>query len=290
MIRSKSTRAGDFIIIALCVLLIFICLVPLLNVLVRSLSSTEALIRNEVLLWPKGLNFDAYQKVLSDGKYTFSLGWTAVLTAICTVVSMTLTILCAYPLIYSQLKGRKFINSMIVLTMYFSAGTIPNYLLYKALGLLDNPAVLVVPNALSVFNMIILRSFFYGIPESLRESAEIDGAGPIRVLVRIYLPLSTSVLATLSLFYAVGRWNGFSDALMFMLNNRRYHPIQLLLYNILQNATQIEVATQEGFFPPGLSESLKMATVMFATVPIILVYPWLQRYFIHGVTIGAIKG
>ena len=290
MIKSKSTRTGDYLIALVCLLLIFICLVPLLNVLARSLSSTEALIRNEVLLWPKGWNIEAYKKVLSDGKYTFSLGWTAVLTAICTLVSMTLTILCAYPLIYHQLKGRKLINGLIVLTMYFSAGIIPNYLLYKALGMLDKPIVLIVPNALSVFNMIILRSFFFGIPESLRESAEIDGAGPIRILIRIYLPLSTSVLATLSLFYAVGRWNGFTDALMFMLNNRRYHPIQLLLYNILQNATQIEVATQEGFFPPGLSETLKMATVMIATVPIILVYPWLQRYFIHGVTIGAIKG
>ena len=290
MIKSKSTRTGDYIIASICLLLMFICLVPLLNVLARSLSSTEALIRNEVLLWPKGWNIEAYKKVLSDSKYTFSLGWTAVLTAICTLVSMTLTILCAYPLIYHQLKGRKLINGLIVLTMYFSAGIIPNYLLYKALGMLDKPVVLIVPNALSVFNMIILRSFFFGIPDSLRESAEIDGAGPIRILIRIYLPLSTSVLATLSLFYAVGRWNGFTDALMFMLNNRRYHPIQLLLYNILQNATQIEVATQEGFFPPGLSETLKMATVMFATVPIILVYPWLQRYFIHGVTIGAIKG
>ena len=156
--------------------------------------------------------------------------------------------------------------------------------------MLDKPIVLIVPNMLSIFNMIILRSFFYGIPESLRESAEIDGAGPIRTLIRIYLPLSASVLATLSLFYAVGRWNGFSDALMYMSKNRKYYPIQLLLYQILQNTTQIEVATQEGFFPPGISETLKMATVMFATVPIVLVYPWLQRYFISGVTIGAIKG
>ena len=290
MIRSKATRMADILIAALCLLLIFICLLPIWNVLARSLSSTEALIRNEVLLWPRGWNVDAYVKVLSDSKYTFSLGWTALLTLICTLVSMTLTILCAYPLIYDHLKGRRLINSLIVLTMYFSAGTIPNYLLYKALRLLDRPAVLILPNALSVFNMILLRSFFFGIPDSLRESAEIDGAGPIRILIRIYLPLSTSVLATLSLFYAVGRWNGFSDALMFMINNKRYHPIQLLLYNILQNATQIEVATQEGFFPPGLSETLKMATVMFATLPIVLVYPWLQRYFIHGVTIGAIKG
>ncbi len=290
MIKSKVTKAGDFVIVIICLLLTFISLVPLLNVLARSLSSSDALIRNEVLLWPQGFNLDAYAKVLSDSKYTFSLGWTAVLTVICTIVSMTLTILCAYPLIYDNLKGRKFINSMVVLTMYFSAGTIPNYLLYKSLGLLDQPAVLILPNALSVFNMIILRSFLFGIPESLRESAEIDGAGPIRILIRIYLPLSTSVLATLALFYAVGRWNGFSDALMYMQRNRQYYPIQLLLYNILQNATQIEVATQEGFFSPGLSETLKMATVMFATLPIILVYPWLQRYFITGITIGAIKG
>ncbi len=290
MIKSKVTKAGDYVIVIICLLLMFISLVPLLNVLARSLSSSDALIRNEVLLWPQGFNLDAYAKVLSDSKYTFSLGWTAVLTVICTIVSMTLTILCAYPLIYDNLKGRKFINSMVVLTMYFSAGTIPNYLLYKSLGLLDQPAVLILPNALSVFNMIILRSFLFGIPESLRESAEIDGAGPIRILIRIYLPLSTSVLATLALFYAVGRWNGFSDALMYMQRNRQYYPIQLLLYNILQNATQIEVATQEGFFSPGLSETLKMATVMFATLPIILVYPWLQRYFITGITIGAIKG
>jgi len=290
MIKSRAAKATDLLIAAFCLLLIFISLVPILNVLARSLSSSEALIRNEVLLWPKGWNLDAYRTVLQDSKYTWSLTWTAMLTLICTLLSMTITILCAFPLIYDQLKGRKLINSMIVLTMYFSAGTIPNYLLLKSLNMLDRPIVLIVPNMLSIFNMIILRSFFYGIPESLRESAEIDGAGPIRTLLRIYLPLSTSVLATLALFYAVGRWNGFSDALMYMSKNRHYYPIQLLLYQILQSTTQIEVATQEGFFPPGISETLKMATVMFATVPIILVYPWLQRYFISGVTIGAIKG
>jgi putative aldouronate transport system permease protein len=290
MIKSKATKRGDRIIAAVCVLLIFVCLVPLLNVLARSLSSADALIRNEVLLWPRGWNLDAYKTVLSDTKYTWSLQWTAILTVICTVVSMTMTIMCAYPLTYDHLKGRKFINTFIIITMYFSAGIIPSYLLLKNLNMLDTPSVLILPNCLSVFNMIIMRSFFYGIPESLRESAEIDGAGPIYVLVRIYLPLSTSVLATLALFYAVGRWNGFSDALMFMSKRREYYPIQLLLYNILQNTTSIEVATQEGFFPTGVAETLKMATVMFATVPILLIYPWLQRYFITGVTIGAIKG
>ncbi len=290
MIKSKSTKIGDRVIAAVCVLLIFICLVPLLNVLARSLSSSDALIRNEVLLWPKGWNLDAYKTVLKDVKYTWSLQWTAILTLICTLVSMAMTIMCAYPLTYDKLKGKRFINSFIILTMFFSAGLIPNYLLLKTLKMLDTPYVLIFPNCLSVFNMIILRSFFFGIPESLRESAEMDGAGPIRILIRIYLPLSTSVLATLALFYAVGRWNGFSDALMFMSKRREYYPIQLLLYNILQNTTSIEVATQEGFFPTGIAETLKMATVMFATVPILLIYPWLQRYFITGVTIGAVKG
>ncbi len=290
MIKSKATKTGDMIIAAVCLLLMFICLVPLINVMARSLSSTDALIKNEVLLWPKGWNLDAYKTVLSDSKYTWSLQWTTILTVICTLVSMAMTVMCAYPLTYDNLKGKRFLNGFIILTMYFSAGIIPNYLLLKTLGMLDKPSVLILPNCLSVFNMIILRSFFYGIPESLRESAEIDGAGPIRILVRIYLPLSTSVLATLALFYAVGRWNGFSDALMYMSKRREYYPIQLLLYNILQNTTSIEVATQEGFFPTGIAETLKMATVMFATIPILLVYPWLQRYFIAGVTIGAVKG
>lgn len=289
MIKAKRSRAADMLIAFICCLIILICLLPMLNVLARSLSSSTALIRREVTLWPVGLNFEAYEKVLSDSKYTRSLAWTAILTVICTVYSLFMTIICAYPLTYDHLKGRKFFNAFILLTMYFSAGTIPTYLLLKDLRLLNDPLVLIIPGSLSVFNMIILRSFFYNIPESLRESAEIDGAGPIRVLVSIYLPLSTSVLATLALFYAVGRWNGFSDALMFM-NKREYYPIQLLLYNVLNNVMAIEVSTQEGFTSPGTAETIKAATVMFATVPILLIYPWLQKYFIAGVTLGAEKG
>ncbi len=289
MIKSKSTKLGDLVIAFICLLVILVCLLPLVNITARSLSSSEALIKGEVTLWPKGLNVNAYRLVFLDSKYVWSLGWTAILTFICTIVSMVMTTICAYPLTYDKLKGRKVINTLIIFTMYFNAGTIPNYLLMKDLDLINNPLVLIIPSCLSVFNMIIMRSFLYGIPDSLRESAEIDGAGPIRTLVNIYLPLSTSVIATLSLFYAVGRWNGFSDALMYM-GNRKFYPIQLLLYNIINNINNIEVSAQEGFANPGLSDSLKAATVMFATVPILLVYPWLQRYFITGVTIGAVKG
>jgi putative aldouronate transport system permease protein len=288
MIKSKVTKTGDWIIAFICFLFILICLLPLLNVFARSLSSSEALIRNKVVLWPVGLNFDAYVTVLSDSKYVWSLGWTAILTIICTILSLFMTTICAYPLIFDKLKGRRIINTIIILTMYFNAGTIPFYLLLKDLDMLNKPSVLIIPGCLSVFNMIIMRSFFYSIPESLRESAEIDGATYIQILIKIYLPLSTPAIATIALFYAVGRWNGFSDALMFM-NDRRFYPIQLLLYNILNNFTSVEVATKEGFSSPGLAETLKAATVMFATVPILVIYPWLQRYFISGVTLGAVK-
>ncbi len=287
-IKSRAQRLGDWIIVLLCVFVIFICLLPMVNILARSLSSPQSLMRNEVLLWPKGLNFDAYQYVLKDKTYTWSMTWTAILTAIGMTLSLVMTTICAYPLIYPQLKGRRIINTLIIFTMYFNAGTIPMYLLLKDLSMLNKPIVLILPYCLSVFNMIIMKSFFYSIPDSLRESAQIDGAGPVTVLVRIYLPLSTPVIATLALFYAVGRWNGFQDALMFM-NVRKYYPIQLLLYNLINAISSIEVAIQEGFSTPGLNETIKTASVMFATVPILLVYPFLQRYFITGATLGAIK-
>lgn len=288
MIKSKSAKLGDWIFVLICVLVSIVCLLPMLNLLARSLSSSEFLIKREVYLWPKGWSVSAYSMVLGDIKYIKAFFWTVFLTIVCTVFSLTMTTLCAYPLIFENLKGRSLFNIIITIAMFFNAGTIPNYLLMKQLGLLNQPLVLIVPSCLSVYNMIIMRSFFYGIPDSLRESAEIDGASFIKILTSIYVPLSKPVFATLALFYAVGRWNGYSDALMFM-NNKDYYPLQLLLYNILNNINQVEVATQEGFSTPGLSESLKAAIVMFSTVPILLIYPWLQKYFIHGVTVGAVK-
>jgi putative aldouronate transport system permease protein len=293
MIKSRRTRVGDLVIALICFILMLVCLLPMIHVLAASLSTPDALIKNEVFLWPKGWNTEAYKTVLTTEKYVRSLGWTVILTIICTILSITLTVCTAYPLIYPNLRGGKFISFIILFTMYFSAGTIPSYLLLNNLKMLDTPFALIIPNCISVFNVIIMRSFFYSVPDSLREAAEIDGAGPIRVMIKVYLPLSLPVLATLSLFYAVGRWNGFSDALMYLKSSesRNYWPIQLLLYNIIRAATQTsEQATQEGFFDAGVSKTIQMATVMFATVPILLVYPWLQRYFVTGVTIGAVKG
>jgi putative aldouronate transport system permease protein len=289
VITTRKTRAGDSLIVLLCVLIIFVCLLPLVHIASRSLSSPESLIRSQVTLWPRGFTLDAYRYILTDGKFTWALAWTAFLTIVGTLLSLVMTTLCAYPLTYEKLKGRRVIMTLIVFTMFFNAGIIPTYLLLKDLAFLNKPIVLIVPYCLSVFNMIIMRTFLGAIPESLRESAEIDGAGPVRVLASLYLPLSTPVIATLALFYAVARWNGFSDALMFM-TVRAYYPIQLLLYNLITAIANIDVMTQEGGVAPGLSESLKAAAIMFATVPILLVYPWLQRYFITGATLGAEKG
>lgn len=288
MIKSRKDKIGDAIFVVICVFISIICLVPMINLAAKSLSGADALIRHDVYLWPKGISFKAYASVLKDPAYVRSFFWTVFLTLVCTVLSLFMTAICAYPLIFEGLKGRGFINIVITITMFFNAGTIPNYLLMKQLNLLDNPLVLIVPSCLSVYNMIIMRSFFYGIPDSLRESAEIDGASFFKILTNVYLPLSKPVFATLALFYAVGRWNGYTDALMYVTSDK-YQPLQLLLYNILNAKTNVEVATQEGFSTPGLSESLKDAIVMFSTIPILLVYPWLQKYFIAGVTLGAVK-
>lgn len=287
-LRSSRYSKGDIAFVIICVLVIIICLLPMVNLLAKSLSGSDYLVKREVYLLPKGFNVGAYKTVLSDMKYIRAFFWTAFLTVVGTLLSLTMTILCAYPLIFDKLRGRSVFNIIITITMFFNAGTIPEYLLMQSLHLLDNPLVLIVPYCLSVFNMIIMRNFFFGIPDSLRESAEIDGASFFQILRNIYIPLSKPVIATLALFYAVGRWNGYSDALMFV-KEPKYYPIQLLLYNIINNINSVDVATQEGFTTPGLSESLKAAVVMFSTIPILCVYPWLQQYFVAGVSVGAVK-
>ena len=175
--------------------------------------------------------------------------------------------------------------------MYFSGGIIPDYMLAQSLGWVDKVWVLMFPYCLSAFNMIILKTFFSNLPESLEESAFLDGASHLTILIKIVIPLSTPVLATLALFYAVGRWNGFQDALIY-ISNQALYPLQLRLFQMIFNSQLAQLTQLEGAGATQkvAEESLKAAAVMFATVPILIAYPWLQRYFISGVMIGAIKG
>jgi len=260
-----------------------------MNVFARSFSAPHYLIRREVALFPRGFNVNAFEIVWSDPRYSWSLVWTALLTIICTLLSLVLTVLCAFPFVYKGLIGRKTLNVFMIFTMYFGAGMIPTFLWMRTLGLIDNPLVLILPASLSIFNVILMRSFFYGIPDSIRESAEIDGAGPFKTLMMIYLPLSKPVLATIALFYAVGRWNGYGDALLFMRTERRWDPIQFLLFRVQQNMTAIDVTQFETAAGNAPTEAIRMATIVIATVPILIVYPFLQKYFVAGVTLGSVK-
>lgn len=280
----------DIIIVILIAVAVVICLVPFLHIVAISFSTNNAILGRKVTIWPVGLNLDSYKAVFGDPTMIRSMGFTIFLTILFTIISMTMTILAAYPLTKKNLKGRNIFMLYIIFTMFFSGGMIPDYLLIKDLGILDTIWCLILPQALSAFNLIILKTFFSNLPDSLEESAYIDGASYFTILVKIVLPLSTPVLATLSLFYAVWRWNAFNDSLFYISNSKLY-PLQLKLYQIVYNNMSLEISQMEGIKASNLlPESLKAASVMFATVPILMVYPWLQKYFISGLMIGAIKG
>lgn len=287
---SASDKIIDSFIILLVTVASIVCLVPILHLVAVSLSSNAAILSNKVTVFPVEWNTMAYESVFKDAKMISSLFFTILLVAVFTVVCMIMTICAAYPLTKKKLKGRDFFLVIIVFTMFFSGGLIPEYLLVKSLKLTNTLWALVLPGMINAFYLIILKSFFASIPEELEESARIDGSSHFGTLFRIVLPLSLPVLATLSLFYAVGRWNGFMDAL-FYITNQDLYPIQLKLYQlVISNQMSDSTATEGMNATAPIPESLKAASIMFATIPILLVYPWLQRYFISGIMIGAVKG
>ncbi|MEK5024830.1 MULTISPECIES: carbohydrate ABC transporter permease [unclassified Paenibacillus] len=290
MSERTSNRIFDIVNITCVILFVLFCLAPFLHVIAVSLSSNRAITSGEVTIFPIEVNWNAYIKVFSDNAMIRSLVFTIILTVATTVLCMLFTIAAAYPLTKSKLKGRKFFMYVIIITMFFSGGIIPEYLLIRDLHMLNSVWALILPGLVSPFNLIILISFFNNIPPSLEESAEIDGSSHFRTLMSIVLPLSMPVMATLSLFYAVGRWNGFQDSLMY-INNPDLYPLQLKLFQMVQNNMVSELTQMEGANRTALTpESLKAATVIFATVPILAVYPWLQKYFVSGVMLGAVKG
>lgn len=290
MIRKQKMNVVDICIMLFITAVAITCLVPFLYMIALSLSSNNAIISQKVSLWPVEFTIETYKTILSDVDMIYTLGYTIVLTIIYTIICMFLTICAAYPLTKKRLKGRNFALTVLVVTMYFSGGLIPSYILVKNLDLINSMWSLILPGAMSVFNMIILKTFFASLPESLEESASMDGCNELGILFRIILPLSMPSIATLSLFYAVDRWNGFQDAL-FYITDKNLYPMQLKLYQIITANQQLDTQQGEGsvgaFIVP---ESLKAASVMFATVPILVVYPKLQKYFVEGVMTGAIKG
>jgi putative aldouronate transport system permease protein len=267
------------------------CLLPLVHELAMATSSNDAVLARHVGFLPVEPALTSFVEVFRDSSVLTSLWFSIYLTAIFTVVAMVLTVACAYPLTRPELRGRKLFTTIIVITMYFSGGILPLYVLIKTLGLLNSAWSLILPVALSPFNLIILRTSLMSLPDSITESALMDGASYFRILTRIVLPLSIPILATLSLFYAVGRWNQFQDAL-FYISNPAHYTLQLKLAYIVINNTSPEVFQLEGAAAGHriVPAAMTAATVIVATVPILIAYPWLQRYFISGVMMGSVKG
>lgn len=288
--KSKiKARFVNTIIICFITLLTFICLAPVIHIVALSFSSNTAIFSSKVSFFPVDFNLNSYQSILSDQAMIHSLVYTIGLTILAASISMFLSVCGAYALSKKRLKGRAFFMILIIITMYFAGGIVPDYILVKDLGILNTIWALVLPLSVSAYNLIILKSFFQEIPDSFEESAYIDGANDIQILLRIVLPLSAPVLATISLFYAVGRWNYFQDVL-FYISNKALYTLQMKLYQVIVNYEGLNVSAIEGITGNSLPESIRAAVIVFATVPILLVYPKLQRYFIKGVMIGGIKG
>jgi putative aldouronate transport system permease protein len=292
--KTKSDKIVDAIIILVLTLLMIICIYPLIYVLFASLSDPKRLMQHQgILLAPLGFTLKGYKMVFKNPNILTGYINTIFYVVAGTAINLFMTSISAYVLSRKNLLWGNAMMFMVTITMFFSGGLIPYYLLVKELGMLNTVWAMIIPGAISVWNLIVMRTSFMAIPESLMESARIDGANEFTILFRIVLPLSKATLAVIGLFYAVGHWNSWFNAMIF-LRDRKLYPLQLILREILisndtKSMTMIQDASQ-------LSDEnayktlVQYCTIVVATVPILCVYPFLQKYFVKGVMIGSIKG
>lgn len=291
MNKKGSDRLIDIVIYVLLAFAGFITLYPFLYVFSMSISGVQEVIRQEVVLLPKGFSIKSYEMIYRNKQFWTSYYNTLWYTAVGTSINVFMTIIAAYPLSKKRLLHRNFFMFMITFTMFFGGGLIPGYLLVNALGLYNTRWAIVIPGAVAAWYIIITRTFFQTIPDSLEESAIIDGASEFRVMMSIYVPLSKPILAVLTLFYAVGHWNSFFAAMIY-LSDVRKQPLQIYLRRILIEATaEIQRAIQGNIQErSAIGVQLKYSSIIVSIIPIICVYPYLQKYFVKGVLIGSIKG
>lgn len=289
---ARSDFTFDVIVNLLGAFIILVVLVPLIFVVAASFSDPDLVIRGKVLFLPKGFTMKAYGMVFENKDIWRGFGNTCFYTAAGTAISVVLTILAAYPLSRKGLAGKNVIMMLILFTMYFSGGMIPTYLLVKDLGMYNTIWALLIPSALSTYNLIVAKTFFENsIPGELYESAWLDGCGNFSMLLKIVLPLSKAILAVLVLYYAVGIWNAYFDALIY-LRDTSLRPLQIVLRNILLLGQTEQMGTND----VGMAEKIKMAeavkysAIVVSSIPMLLIYPFVQKYFVKGVMIGAVKG
>ena len=294
-ISSHDDLMIDMIALILGILIAIIAAYPLVFVFSASFSKPSSVIAGKVVLWPVDFTLEGYKTILNYKGIWIGYRNTIIYTLVGTTVNIIITLPAAYALSRSDLKGRTFFTFFFAFTMFFSGGLIPTYLVVKDLGLVNNPAVLILLGAVSVWNMFIARTYFQSnIPHTLEEAAYLDGCSTTRLFIQIVLPLSLPVIAVLVLFYAVGHWNNYFNALIY-LSKAEYYPLQLYLRNILILEDMKEVAGDQDAVRAWLDrlelkESMKFGIVMVSSIPVLILYPFLQKYFVHGMTVGAIKG
>lgn len=271
-------------------LICFACVYPIWYVLVNSFNDATDALQGGIYWWPREFSIRNYTKVFEDSKVLQAFKITILKTLLGTTLNVFFTAMVAYPLSKSRLIGRKVYMTMGIITMFFSGGLIPTFLLYKNMGLLNNFWVYIFPAAFNFFNLIIFCNFFNDIPSALEESAKIDGANDWTIFTRIMLPLSKPVLATIGLFAGVGQWNDYFGGLMFMTNRPDLEPIQTYLYRMVAQVQSNQLASASNISAADTtSTSIKLAAMVITTLPICCIYPFLQKYFVAGVMVGAVK-
>ncbi len=285
-------RLSDALMMLFIIILCATCVLPFVHVAAKSISGNAAVMGQRVYFLPKDITFDAFKRVFADSSMTYSMVFSFIVTLVFTALGMLVCTCAAYPLSKKRLKGGPVLTFILMIPLYFSAGMIPAYLLYDQLHILNTPWVLILPLIYSPYNMLIMKNYFRStIPDSLEESAFLDGASNFQILWKIVLPLSKPILATLSLFYAVGRWNSYADN-MYYTRAANLKMIQYKLYQLVASATEAQTASlaDTGGVSQAVPEVLQAACIMFVTIPIIVIYPFLQKYFVKGTMVGAVKG
>ncbi|MGM0126002.1 ABC transporter permease [Enterococcus sp. AZ194] len=286
--NSTGERAFNVFNITILTIIALICVLPFFNVVATSFASTQEVVSKKFILFPTTFSLDAYRYILSTPTIFRALAVSIGITGVGTLVSMTITSLMAYGLSRKYLFGRNFFNFLIVFSMLFSGGMIPTFLVVKSLGLVNSYWAMILPVCVNAMNMIIMRNFFQALPDSLEESAKMDGCTDLGVFIKIMLPLALPSIATISLFYAVTYWNTYMNAILYINDSSKW-PIQILLRQIVivSSGMQAESSSVD-ILPP--AQTIKMAVIVVATVPMLIAYPFVQKYFVKGALMGSVKG
>lgn len=292
MKKSRGEQLFDIVLIILSILIFVIVAYPLYFVIIASLSNPKSVLGGKLSFWPVGLNIESYKMILYEPKIWIGYRNTIFYTTLGTVINLILTTLAAFPLSRKDMPYRKLLTFVITFTMLFSGGMIPVYMVVRGLKLTDSIWAMVIPNAISTYNMQVMKNYFQSsIPEELHEAAAIDGCGPFQSLLKVVLPLSRPILAVITLFYAVGHWNAFFNAIIY-LRDQKLYPLQIILRDImLQNSLEAVGGDMTGMYEKVMrGETMKYAVIIVASVPVLIFYPFVQKYFTKGIMVGAVKG